>query len=306
MDRVRKLINYDCEDTHSKKYAGRGVGVAILDTGCISHPDFEHRIISFIDCVNHKKRLYDDNGHGTHISGVLGGSGRISKGLYMGVAPMVDFHVIKVLDHKGNGKVSHVINGIEWILENYVKNNIRVVNISVGALPTGRDRNEKKLVRAVEELWDEGITVITAAGNYGPDEGSITVPGISEKVITVGAFDDQIFHGKQGGLRANYSGRGPAVGMVEKPDIMAPGSYVLSCNNRYVKNNAKSYYTMKSGTSMSTPIVTGGSALLLSKMPYLTNVEVKNRLKLTAKDLKRPQNEQGAGKIDIKKLLSRG
>ena len=175
-------------------------------------------------------------------------------------------------------------------------------NISVGTLPSVNEEGAEKLVQAVEALWDVGIVVVTAAGNYGPRPGSITSPGISKKVITVGSCDDQFYMEEGKKKRKSYSGRGPTAECVVKPDLLAPGSYITSCNARYREKGQKPY-TMKSGTSMSTPVVSGAIALLLSKYPDMSNVEVKLRLRESSIDIGRPQNEQGWGLLNVEKLL---
>lgn len=152
-------------------------------------------------------------------------------------------------------------------------------------------------------MWWEGLIVVVAAGNYGPAEGSITIPGISKRVITVGAVDDHIFINKNGIIKYNYSGRGVLEDLVFKPDILAPGSYIKSCRNTWNNKNKKTYYTIKSGTSMATPVVSGAVALLISRYPELTNDEVKFRLCASAYDLNRPLNEQGCGLLNIEALI---
>ena len=146
-------------------------------------------------------------------------------------------------------------------------------------------------VKAVEQAWDQGFVVVTAAGNMGPAYGSVTAPGSSKKVITVGASDmlDRI---------SSVSGAGPTAECVCKPDLVAPGADVISCANK------RNSYAIKSGTSMSTPKVSGAIALLLQKDPLLTNVEVKMLLRESCIDLGYPRNRQGWGKLDIRKLLT--
>ena len=304
MERVRRLINYRCKETMTYKYRGQQVNVAIMDTGLAAHPDYASRVVNFVDCIDNWRKPYDDNGHGTHISGILGGDGYLSNQVYAGIAPEVRIHGIKVLDANGNGSVKYTLRGIDWILENQDKYKIKITNISVGTLPSYKDNEEMKLLKAVEELWDAGIVVVTAAGNYGPKSGSITIPGISEKVITVGAFDDQIYQNKYGGMQISYSGRGPTLECVCKPEIVAPGSYIKSCNSKRSYGNKKEAYTIKSGTSMATSVVSGAVALLLSKHRDMTNLEVKLMLKNTADDLQRARNVQGWGLLNVKKLLS--
>lgn len=301
MEQVKEKVSYWCEDTKQHKIDGRGIGVAILDTGIAVHPDFDSRIICFKDFVNRQEMLYDDNGHGTHIAGIIGGSGKLSEGLYSGIAPKCNLLPVKVLDKRGNGEISRVIEGIDWILKNAKKYHIRVVNISVGTLPNTDKEEEEKLLTAVEEMWDRGLVVVVAAGNYGPQKQSITVPGVSKKVITVGASDDRMELFTIEGRLKDYSGRGPTKECVMKPDLVAPGSKIYSCNSRYGKKGRA--YTHKSGTSMATPVVSGAVALLLSKYPEMSNIEVKLRLRQTCVDLGQCKNQQGWGELCIKELL---
>ena len=172
------------------------VGVAVVDTGIFRHIDFGNRIVAFADFVNGKILPYDDSGHGTHVSGIIAGSGAASNKKYRGIAPQAAIVSVKVLDNMGNGKISDVLNGLKWIYQNRYLYNIRVVNISFGTTSGNDMRKERELIDSVEKLWDAGIIVVAAAGNSGPDVNSITVPGISKKIITVGAFDDMAFSGE--------------------------------------------------------------------------------------------------------------
>ena len=160
------------------------------------------------------------------------------------------------------------------------------MNISVGTVKEG-DSRDALLVQAVEEAWDAGLVVVVAAGNMGPMPQTITAPGNSRKVITVGSSDDSA---------PVYSGRGPTKNCVCKPDVVAPGSGIVSCSALWQRGQA---YCRKSGTSMATPMVSGAAALLLSQEPWLTNVEVKMRLMETTDDLGRPHSRQGWGLLNI-------
>ena len=134
-----------------------------------------------------------------------------------------------MLDHNGNGNIPDVLKGVEWILENKEKYNIRIANVSVGANGKTEFECESKLVAGVNKLWDEGIVVCVAAGNNGPSPQSITTPGISRKVITVGASDDEETVEVMGNITSDYSGRGPTKDCICKPDIVAPGSNIWAC-----------------------------------------------------------------------------
>ena len=179
-----------CHYAEKNRICGSKMAAVILDTGIFPHIDFGNRIKEFVDLVNGRVSLYDDNSHGTHVAGILAGSGRASAGKFKGIAPEADIIMIKVLDHMGNGETTSVIKGFEWIKKNRDKYNIKVVNISVGTLPKAGNNEKSILLNGVDELWDLGINVVAAAGNAGPEPGTITTPGISKKIITVGASDD--------------------------------------------------------------------------------------------------------------------
>ena len=134
--------------------------------------------------------------------------------------------------------------------------------------------------------------MVAAAGNQGPRSGSVTAPGSSRKIITVGSSD--LLTG-----RTAISGRGPTSECICKPDLVAPGNRILSC-----APGTDFAYGVKSGTSMSTPLVSGAVALLLQKYPTLTNVEIKRCLKESARDLGLPRNLQGSGELNMKQALT--
>ncbi|WP_347463477.1 S8 family peptidase [Clostridium sp. KNHs205] len=317
MNRVADII--DLNWAHERNITGENVGVAVVDTGICMHKDFtegKNRIKAFHDLIHGRIEPYDDNGHGSHVSGIIGGSGFLSNGKYTGIAPKCDLIGIKVLDQKGDGNISDVLAGLQWIIDNKVKHNIRVVNISVGTTTKDNADENSLLVKGVNAVWDAGIVVVVAAGNNGPSPMSISTPGISRKVITVGSSDDRITVELFGNKTMDYSGRGPTASCVKKPDIVAPGSNIVSCGTmknyqryRYnVLNNPRNdytnlMYTVKSGTSMATPIVTGAIALLLSVYPSLSNKDVKLKLRDCAIDLGYPWSKQGWGLLNIKRLL---
>lgn len=273
-----------------KIWTGSGIGVALLDTGLYPHMDFGNRIRGFRDFLNHRPGPYDDSGHGTHVAGIVAGDGSGCEKRYCGIAPGCHLIAAKILDKRGNGKLQDVFQALEWISSNQKRYGIRIINISVGTAGKG-SRSSTRLIRAVEQAWDQGFVVVTAAGNMGPESGSVTAPGSSKKVITVGASDllDRI---------SSISGSGPTAECVCKPDLVAPGADVISCANQ------RNRYCIKSGTSMSTPRVSGAVALLLQKDPLLTNVEIKMLLRESCQDLGYPRNRQGWGKLDVPKLLS--
>lgn len=278
------------ENLNDSGYTGKGVGVCVLDTGIFPHIDFSGRIRAFHDFIGYRIRPYDDNSHGTHVCGIIGGDGRASEGRIRGVAPECELIVLKVLDRMGNGRKEDVLKAFRWILENRRYYGIQVVNISVGT--TCRTFGDHKvLIDGVEKLWDKGLVVVAAAGNQGPRPGSVTAPGSSRKIITVGSSD--LLAG-----RTAISGRGPTFECICKPDLVAPGNHVLSCSA-----GTDNGYGVKSGTSMSTPLVSGAVALMLEKNPGLTNVQIKMKLKESARDMGLPKNQQGWGELDLRHLM---
>ena len=254
---------------YSRGITGKGITTAVLDTGIYAHPDFfipQNKILYFQDFVRNRRGPFDDNGHGTHVSGIIASGGRFGDGSGIGVAPESSIVMLKVLERDGSGKIKNMIKGMEWICLNHKKYGIRIVNISVG-MP----------VKNVENP-DEDILV-----------KKITSPGTSRKVITVGT-------GTEAG--GEYSGQGPVLGScVCKPDIIAPATNILSCDN-----HGKSY-KKRSGTSMATPIVSGTIALLLSNEPWLSNRDVKIRLMQNAVDCGMAKSRQGWGLLNPEGML---
>ncbi len=263
MDKARLAVNADYAEELG--LSGKGVGIAVLDTGLSPSEDFllpESRIAAFRDFVNEIPRCYDNNGHGTHVCGIACGNGYLSDGKYRGIAPGADLIVLKILDKMGRGSTMTALKAIKWLTENKERYNIRVANMSVGT----SDRSiNSALIRAMYNAWDSGICIIAADGNMGSGNSSIAAAGRSRKIITVGS--------------------------VENPfcscDITAPGVDIASCmspnysfgfHGRSRKKTIGRNYVMMSGTSMATPMISGAAALLIEKEPYITPAEIKRRL----------------------------
>lgn len=249
------------QQRHAAYFTGRKLPcTAIIDTGIHPHPLLKGEIIGFHDLLHQKASPYDDHGHGTHIAGIIGGHG---------IFPSAPLFGVKTLDEKGNGKVADFIRGIEFLVTSAKKYHIRIINISLGA-PYEATLEHQDLLSCVEHAWDCGLLVIAAAGNNGPEKGSITVPGVSRKIITVGTYDDNIaiptpFSNRR---KKHYSGRGPTSECIVKPDTCLPGSNIQSLN-------IPLGYTIKSGTSMSTPMLCALCAVVLSVHPDITPKEIK-------------------------------
>lgn len=276
------------------------VGVAVIDTGIFRHKDFDNRVAAFVDFINGRTAPYDDSGHGTHVSGIIAGSGAASGGRYRGVAPESAIISVKVLDNSGNGRIANVLKGLEWVRKQREKYNIRVVNISFGTTTKDEVKDEDRLIEAVEKLWDDGMVVIAAAGNNGPSRSSITAPGNSRKIITVGAFDDSSFTDQRNSSVKYYSGRGPTRECVVKPEVVVAGANIIACSNH------KNAYSIKSGTSMAAPIVSGAVARLLKEESQLTPKQIKVRMKQCCKKINVPDNQQGWGMLDVVKFVVKG
>jgi serine protease AprX len=292
-------------------YNGSGIGVAVIDSGInFNHIDFygtagQLRVLYHKDFTGANEYnssgslVYDTYGHGTHVAGIIGGSGYASSGLYTGVAPNVNLVDLRVLDGSGSGTDSEVIAAIQQAITLKSTYNIRVINLSLGrgiSVPYAKD----PLCQAVESAWKSGIVVVAAAGNFGrisvdgsDGYGTIVAPGNDPFVITVGAMKTMGTLPRTDDLIASYSSKGPTTyDHVVKPDVVAPGNLVVSLadlgstlKNTYPSNLVSGYsndYFVLSGTSMATPAATGAVVLLLQAHPTLTPDQVKARLMKTA------------------------
>lgn len=296
MVRVRKKLHAD--ELHRSGITGKGITAAVLDTGICRHPDFGERLLFFKDYVNGRGECYDDASHGCHVSGILAGDGRMHHGLYRGIAPACALVHLKVLNRNGQGSMEEILEGIDWVIANHTAYNIRILNISAGTTQETGETGARLLVDKVEQAWNQGLVVVTAAGNMGPSPNSITAPGNSRKVITVGSSDH--FYSRAGLRQGEYSSCGPTRECICKPEVVAPGTGVISCSASWRNGTV---YAAKSGTSMAVPAISGAVALLLEQEPQLTNVQVKMRLKEAAVDLGMPGNRQGWGMPDLRRLL---
>lgn len=277
MNKIRKIVNLS-----NVKQTGKNIRIAVLDTGIFPHIDLRNNIILQKDYINNKVEKYDDNGHGTHISGIISGSGEVLKGKYRGIACDAELISLKVLDKNGSGKTSDFISALKWILNNKENYNIKILNFSVGFLKNSNKIDQIRIIELIDAIWDAGIIVVSAAGNNGPGKNSVTVPGISRKIITVGANGEV------------FSGVGPTDCCIVKPEILAPGRNIVS-----TKNSLSDYIT-KTGTSMATPIVSGAIALALEKNPSLSPSEIKICLYHT---VVKKEDSISWGELDIKKLI---
>jgi subtilisin family serine protease len=293
----------------------RGMSVAIIDSGIQPHPDLPlSRIRAFRDFVSGGHTPVDRCGHGTHVAGIVAGSGRASQGLYAGIAPDADIVALRVLGDDCSGKTSDVIDALEWVGRNHATYHIKVVNLSLGHAVLESIFTDP-LVQAVERLSRKGIAVVTAAGNKGinpatgkPGYGGVGVPCNAPSAICVGSLDTQGTSKLSDDRVADSSSRGPTrFDLLAKPDLVAPGVEIVSLAapgsllyQEHPELRVGSRYFMLSGTSMASPAVAGAAALLLAANPDLSANTLKMALQFTARILKRTDVlTQGAGALNI-------
>ena len=286
-------------NTHNFKLTGKGVGVAFIDTGIAPHCDFmltDNRIRVFKDFVNDKKSFYDDNGHGTFVCGVCAGGGYLSNFKYCGVAPRADLYVLKALGETGEATANKILDAMEWIYDNHEKYKIKVVCMSFGSEPIGYN---DPIMQGANALWRDGVVVVAAAGNSGPNGSTIKSPGISPEIITVGGFDDNRFDdnsfNKDFFEMAKFSSRGPALRHY-KPDVVAPSVDIISCGR-------KNFYTTLSGTSVATPMIAGVVCLMFERFPKLKPNEAKFRLLRGCQSIGFDANSEGYGVPNLNRIL---
>lgn len=274
-------------------YDGKGVTVAVLDTGIdADHPDLKDRIVASRSFLEGAPDTADTHGHGTHVASTIAGSGAASGGRFKGVAPGAQLAIGKVCDAAGCPE-SAILDGMDWA----AKSGARVVNMSLGG---GATDGGDLLSQRVNELTQEtGTLFVIAAGNNGQDL-SVGSPGTADAALTVGAVD-------KNDKQAPFASRGPRLGdAAVKPEITAPG---VAINAARAKGTLPEYpgdgeqYVRISGTSMATPHVAGAAALLAQAHPELKAAALKNTLASTGKDVGEEWYSQGAGRLDVPAAL---
>jgi serine protease AprX len=282
---------------------GQGVGVAVVDSGITPHAALANRIVANVSFVSGDPSTLDAYGHGTHVAGIIAGLGSAARSVTPlfdgGIAPGAQLVNVRVLGADGSGQTSDVIAGIEWVIANRSKYNIKVINLSIGH-PVGEPAATDPLCEVVAQAVQAGLTVVAAAGNSGLAAdgsmvlGSIVSPGNSPWAITVGALNTWGTASRSDDTVATYSSRGPTkYDMTVKPDVAAPGNKIISleAQNSYLSltypylhkaGSGSNAYMQLSGTSMAAPMVSGGVALLLQGTPNLLPAQVKLALQMGA------------------------
>jgi serine protease AprX len=271
-------------------YAGKTPAIAVVDSGIQARSDFGNRVIASVDVstIAGNTSLDDQRGHGTFVAGIAAGAGA---GL-PGASPAAPLVSVKVLDQNGNGKTSDVITACQWILDHKAQYNIRVANFSLHA-SYGTNSYRDPLDRAVEKLWFGGVVVVAAAGNYGSSKGPSGVlyaPANDPFVITVGALDVANTVRSSDDSAAPWSAYGYTEDGFYKPDLSAPGRYMVgpipAGSTLAAQKGANLVGTDRiqlSGTSFSAPVVSGTAADMLARHPSWTPDQVKGVLMRTAR-----------------------
>ena len=315
--RVHALLSDSAYQIHAdyawaNAITGQGVKVCVVDTGIdYNHPDLRNKVVKQANIYEGTDDAVDDNGHGTHVAGIIASEGLV----YRGVSHDASLMAAKVLGSQGEGYASDVVLGIQWC----VAEGAQVINMSLGEglYPGTCDATEMAI--AVNEAADAGVVVVCASGNDN-DPANIVSPACASKAIAVGSVDktDSI---------ASYSDGGPELDLVAPggdqfggssyPEIVSTFStlvandpdlclYLISeeCYDNYFVVDGMRYIRAV-GTSMAAPHVAGAAALLLEANPALTPLQVKTLLEETADDLGDPgwDNIFGYGRINIEKAL---
>ena len=292
---------------------GNGVTVAVVDSGLWSQhgPDqsapgqLSSRIVAQYDVLAassqpaggllagvtslaaaNNTNANDGYGHGTHVASIIASSGVATTGNFQGVAPGVNLVAVRVLDANGVGSYSNVIAGIQWVIAQKARYNIRVLNLSLSAPPHSFYWQDP-LNQAVMTAWNAGIVVVVAAGNFGPSPMTIGVPGNVPYVVTVGAVTDSYHPLRPSQYKlTSFSSAGPTWEGFVKPDVVAMGGHILAYapNNGTLAQEFPQWVTMPwddftlSGTSMAAAVTSGVAALILQASPGLKPDDVKCRL----------------------------
>lgn len=266
---------------HADGLTGTGVGVAVIDSGIDDHPDFFGRLI-------HPEGFpsLDTYGHGTHVAGIIGGSGAGSNGAYTGVAPGVQLFDLNITDEFGMAYESDVVYALQWVNDNKDIYNIRVVNMSLNSTMEN-SYHESPLSAASEILWFNGVTVVASVGNKGPAGGpntAKTAPANDPFLIVVGASDEQDTQDRSDDTIGSFSSFGVTSDGLLRPNLVAPGFNIVSSLSSHsswdieAPHRVDGQYIHLSGTSMAAPLVAGVAALMLEQDPSLTPDQIKYRL----------------------------
>ena len=282
--------------------------IAVVDSGIQNRPDFGNRVLANVKLSTlPNDSAGDGRGHGTFVAGIAAGG---ADG-YTGATPQANLVNVDVMADDGVARTSDVIAGCQWILANKAKYNIRIANFSLHSA-TKSSFTHDPLDKAVEKLWFSGVVVVAAAGNYGSatgPSGVLYAPGNDPFVITVGAIDIGGTKNRNDDFNAPWSAYGRTPDGFMKPDIAAPGRYMIGpvptgstlAVERADKIVAPGYIQL-SGTSFAAPVISGAAAQILAKHPTFTPDQVKGALMVSTKPVDdAAQGSVGVGEIQMVK-----
>jgi serine protease AprX len=310
---------------------GKGVGVAVLDTGIegglvdfrASEQDSRSRVVASAVVNPGATSAGDSYGHGTHVAGLIAGNGAYRTGKdkldarYAGVAPDAHLVSVKVSDEQGGASVLDVIDGLQFVLDHKDRFNIRVVNLSLNSTVAESYKTDP-LDAAVEAAWFRGLVVVAAAGNRGAEAGAVDyAPANDPYAITVGGVDDRGTKDPGDDKLAAWSSRGKTQDGFKKPEVLAPGAHLASTlapASEFARECptcvTDGEYLQVGGTSMAAGVVSGAVALILQEHPKWTPDQVKGALVHKLRDVPGTggevavENARGASGDDL--LANRG
>lgn len=256
---------------------GHRVKIGVIDTGVdFSHPDLQHSVTRGINLINRGILPYDDNGHGTHISGTIAAANS-TQGM-IGVAPRSTVYPVKAFDHNGSAFVSDIVMGIDWC----IRTGVDIINMSFGMQTRSRT-----LLEVVTKAYQSGVIIVASSGNDGKRR-SVDYPARYPQTISVGATD-------RNRRIPSFSNRGQYV------DIYAPGDKIVSA---WLHGK---YHEM-SGTSMATSHVSGTIALLLAQKPGIKPAAIKSLLRRTSVPvcLRKGRTLSDSGEVQTLKFMREG
>lgn len=289
------------------KPRGKGVAVAVVDSGVLKTKDLGKRVRATVNFNAASHDAIDRYGHGTFVAGIIAGNGSLSGNKYVGVAPRSDVLNVRVSNDQGLSNESDLVSALQWVLDNKARYNIRVVNLSLNSA-MAQSYHTSPLDAACEILWFNGIVVVVSAGNNGT--ATLFPPANDPFVITVGATDDKGTLSTSDDAIATFSAYGTTESGFAKPELVAPGRNIigvlpendkLNMSKDHAGNRIGTNYFRMSGTSVSAPMVSGAVAILLQDEPNLNPDQVKFRLIATANQTWPGYNATtaGAGYLDV-------
>ena len=265
--RIDRLPNI--EKVWEKGFKGQGQRIVVIDSGIAPHPDLDGKVVEWVDFSKEKiKSPMDNFGHGTHVAGLAAGSGVSSNGEISGIAPEAELVGLRITT------VAEAIKALQWCVENKDEMNLKVINMSLGEVAR-RGHKFDPWALAVEKATEAGLVVCVAAGNEGPNPGSISTPGIYPGAITVGAYDTKGTPDTSDDTVWKKSSQGPTIDNLAKPDVLAPGVSIFGplaagaqLDHAGLPHRGSEYFAI-SGTSQATPMIAGLASILLQANPDL-------------------------------------